>query len=195
MTQLQQVNETLNGRHQLMAPSENLIFDIDATNSPTYGEQYGAAFNTHYGVNGYHPMFMFDGLTGDSGFSVPELFELAEAYLNQIPKEILESTQFFYREFDYQAKSGTRKRRVIAKIERPADELLFRFTYIITMLSLSPENIAIIYLNRETMERFIKEGKLGFAFGQITSTEFECNAFKLQFAILAYNLHNGLRRI
>lgn len=258
MKQLQQVNETLNERYQLIAPPENIILDLDSTNSATYGNQHGSAYNTHYGENGYHPMLMFDGLTGDclqaelragsvytsrqvvrflgstltkyrirtpwvtplirgdSGFAVPELFELAEikeanyvirlksnkrltqqaeAYLDQIPKDILESTQVFYHEFNYQAKSWTRKRRVIVKMERPADELLFRFTFIVTTLSLSPENIAKIYFNRGTMENFIKEGKLGFAFGQMTSTEFERNACKLQIAILAYNLHNGFRRL
>lgn len=65
MKQLQQVNETLNERYQLIAPPENIVLDLDSTNSATYGNQHGSAYNTHYGENGYHPMLMFDGLTGD----------------------------------------------------------------------------------------------------------------------------------
>lgn len=45
------------------------------------------------------------------------------------------------------------------------------------------------------MENYIKEGKLGFAFGKMSSTAFEINANKLQIAVLAYNLNNGLRRL
>ena len=119
----------------------------------------------------------------------------AEEFLNQIPKDILETTPVFYREFNYRANSWNRARRVIVKMDRAADELLFRFTFIVTTMRLAPKNIAKIYFNRGTMENFIKEGKLGFAFGQMTSTEFERNACKLQIAILAYNLHSGFKRL
>ncbi|MEI3615013.1 hypothetical protein, partial [Pseudogracilibacillus sp. SO30301A] len=36
------------------------------------------------------------------------------------------------------------------------------------------------------IESYIKEGKLGFAFGKMSSTEFEINANKLQIAVLAF---------
>lgn len=45
------------------------------------------------------------------------------------------------------------------------------------------------------MENYIKEGKLGFAIGKMSSTELETNANKLQIAVCACNLNNGLRRI
>nr|WP_176447676.1 transposase [Lentibacillus sp. CBA3610] len=41
------------------------MLDIDSSNSPTYGDQYGSSYNPHYGENGYHPIFMFEGDTGD----------------------------------------------------------------------------------------------------------------------------------
>jgi hypothetical protein len=258
MKQLQQVNNTLIERYHDCEPVEHIILDIDSTNAATYGNQHGAAFNTHYGENGYHPMLMFDGMTGDclkaelragsvytsrqitrfigptlkryktlypgviplirgdSGFAIPELFELAEKkeshyvirlkanrrlgvmaeeLLNQIPDDVREATSVFYREFNYQAKSWDHPRRVVVKMEKPADELFFRFTFVVTNMSLSPKSIANLYFNRGTMENFIKEGKLGFAFGNMTSTEFERNACKLQIAILAYNLHNGFSRL
>ncbi len=119
----------------------------------------------------------------------------AEELLDQIPDDITESTSVFYREFNYQAASWTHPRRVVVKMERPSDELLFHFTFIVTNMTLSPKNIAKLYFNRGTMENFIKEGKLGFAFGNMNSTEFERNACKLQIAILVYNLHNGFRRL
>ena len=45
-------------------PNEILI-DLDSTNSQTYGEQYGSNYNSHYAANGYHPLVAFDSLTGD----------------------------------------------------------------------------------------------------------------------------------
>lgn len=258
MKQLQQVNDTMIERYHELAIPENIILDLDSTNAATYGNQHGSAYNTHYGENGYHPMLMFDGLTGDclkaelrsgsvytsrqvvrfvgptlkrykilyplvnpmirgdSGFAVPELFELAETkeafyvirlkankrlyakaegLLAQIPDDVLEKTSVFYKEFSYQANSWTKPRRVVVKMERPKDELLFQFTFIVTNMSLSPKNITKLYFNRGTMENYIKEGKLGFAFGKMTSTEFERNACKLQIAIIAYNLHNGFKRL
>ncbi len=62
-------------------------------------------------------------------------------------------------------------------------------------MSLSPESLTKLNFNRGTMENFIKEGKLGFAFGKMSSTEFFRNACKLQIAVLAYNLYQDLRRL
>ena len=45
---------------------EKITFDLDSTNSDTYGQQYGSDYNSHYGSNGYHPLLMFDGETGDA---------------------------------------------------------------------------------------------------------------------------------
>ncbi|EOS38357.1 hypothetical protein C808_02558 [Lachnospiraceae bacterium M18-1] len=44
---------------------EYMLFDIDTTLLDAYGRQEGAAFNYHYQGNGYHPLFVYDGLTGD----------------------------------------------------------------------------------------------------------------------------------
>ncbi|TCP16253.1 DDE family transposase, partial [Scopulibacillus darangshiensis] len=258
MKQLQKANDTLIERYHQCDPMLHMILDIDSTNAATHGDQHGAAFNTHYGENGYHPMLMFDGLTGDclkaelragsvytsrqvvrfigptlkrykvlypwltplvrgdSGFAVPGLFDLAEEkeahyvirlkanarlnaladdLLNQIPDDVKANTPVFYREFNYKASSWSHSRRVVVKMEKPMDELLYRFTFIVTNMSLTPKSVAKLYFNRGTMENFIKEGKLGFAFGSMSSTEFEKNACKLQLAILAYNLHNGFRRL
>ena len=44
---------------------EMMLFDFDTTLLNAYGKQEGAAFNYHYQSKGYHPIFCFDGLTGD----------------------------------------------------------------------------------------------------------------------------------
>ena len=44
---------------------EFMLFNIDITLLNAYGGQEGVAFNYHYQDKGYHPLFAFDGLTGD----------------------------------------------------------------------------------------------------------------------------------
>jgi hypothetical protein len=102
-------------------------------------------------------------LRGDSGFATPELYELIEAQnrhyvirlksiarlqaLTQaIANEQLDSTsldkrQVYVTEIVYHAKSWTRESRVVIQMEKPAGELLFNFTYIITNLELDPEDM------------------------------------------------------
>jgi hypothetical protein len=65
MKQLQRANEILIKRFHLVSSPENVVLDLDSTNAAAYGNQYFSAFNPHYGENGYHPMLMFDGMTGD----------------------------------------------------------------------------------------------------------------------------------
>ncbi|BAM46842.1 transposase [Amphibacillus xylanus] len=65
MKQLQQVNQKLNRRIQTIQPSEHFVFDLDSAIFTTCGHQYGTDYNAHYQTNGYHPLVLFDGLTGD----------------------------------------------------------------------------------------------------------------------------------
>ncbi|GGB52909.1 IS1380 family transposase [Lentibacillus populi] len=262
MKQFQDVNQTITDRFHELEPPEVLVLDIDSSNSPTYGDQYGSSYNPHYGENGYHPIFMFEGETGDclkaslragnvytsrqivafvgpelkrlskkypnikiiirgdSGFATPELYKLCDKLgadyvirlkanqrlqriANEFENEILSDPEIdiydgchheFYREFTYKATSWDKSRNVMLKLEKPADQLLFIPTFIVTTLKYSPEETVQFYAERGKMENYIKEGKLGFAFGKMSSTAFEINANKLQIAVLAYNLNNGLRR-
>ena len=156
---------------------------------------------------------------GDSGFAVPELYELCEEHelkyairlksnkrLTSLAQDI--ETQInerinlnngapyvFYKEISYRAATWNKSRRVIVKLERPEGELLFRYSFIVTNLSYRPKNIVKFYQNRGTMENFIKEGKNGFAFDQLSSPDFYTNATKLQIALLAYNFANWFRRL
>lgn len=45
--------------------TENIILDLDSTNIKTFGKQEGGEYIYHYSANGYHPLVLYDGLTGD----------------------------------------------------------------------------------------------------------------------------------
>lgn len=61
----EKINELLQDKIYSVQIPEHIVFDIDSTNFETHGKQYGSDYNSHYGSNGYHPLLMFDGLTGD----------------------------------------------------------------------------------------------------------------------------------
>jgi len=262
MKQLQMVNSNLLDRIYATDFPGKFIFDLDSTNSETYGNQYGSAYNPHYGAEGYHPLLMFDGNTGDllkaelrsgnvytsrqsvrfvgplfekynkqfkditlylradSGFAKPGLYNIAEEHnisysirlkanailydlaqpfteeIKQKFTENLYEKYVVYKEFEYQAQSWDKKRRVIVKIKKPEGQLNYEYTFIVTNIAdWTPEEIVEFYCKRSNMENFIKEGKNGFGFGKMSSTEYWANANKLQQMVLAYNLNNWLRRL
>jgi Transposase DDE domain group 1 len=43
-------------------PPRIIVLDMDSSESPTYGEQEGSAYNGHFGCTCYHPLFMFNQL-------------------------------------------------------------------------------------------------------------------------------------
>jgi len=43
-------------------PPKIMVFDMDSSESPTYGEQEGSAYNGHFGCMCYHPLFVFNQL-------------------------------------------------------------------------------------------------------------------------------------
>jgi hypothetical protein len=45
--------------HQRRA-SKMIVLDMDSSESPTYGEQEGSAYNGHFGCTCYHPLFVFN---------------------------------------------------------------------------------------------------------------------------------------
>ncbi|MFB1052298.1 IS1380 family transposase [Paraliobacillus sp. JSM ZJ581] len=63
--QLNQANQELLDKVHAFRETEALIIDLDSTHYDTYGEQESAAYNTHYGTVGFHPLVAFDGLTRD----------------------------------------------------------------------------------------------------------------------------------
>ena len=49
----------------VMNQPEYVVLDVDSTHIDTHGHQENSAYNYHYGTTGYHPLMVFDGLTGD----------------------------------------------------------------------------------------------------------------------------------
>src|SRR5216684_2054648 len=43
-------------------PPRSVVLDMDSSESPTYGEQEGSAYNGHFGCTFYHPLFVFNQL-------------------------------------------------------------------------------------------------------------------------------------
>src|SRR5215218_724365 len=41
-------------------PVKGIVLDMDASVSPTYGDQEGSAYNGHFGCTCYHPLFVFN---------------------------------------------------------------------------------------------------------------------------------------
>ncbi|MGJ9386264.1 transposase, partial [Salipaludibacillus sp. CF4.18] len=74
-------------------------------------------------------------------------------------------------------------------------EMFFHYSFVVTNMGVRPKLVMKFYQNRGTMENFIKEGKNGFAFDQLSSPDFYTNATKLQVSILAYNFANWLNRL
>lgn len=155
---------------------------------------------------------------GDSGFAVPELYELCEkesvyyiirlkanAKLNALAEELHSTheirdvtvTESYVEETVYQASSWSKPRRIIIQSTRPAGELFFSHVFFVTNLgeSFSPQAIVHSYKQRGTMENFIKEAKDGFGFDQMKSHDFLVNQARMMVSLLAYNLTNWLRTL
>jgi hypothetical protein len=47
---------------QQRRPPKMIVLDMDSSESPTYGEQEGSAYNGHFGCTCYHPLFVFNQL-------------------------------------------------------------------------------------------------------------------------------------
>ena len=66
-----------------------------------------------------------------------------------------------YGGFKYQANSWEYPRRVVCKVEKPTDQLIHMFTFIVTNMDASVEDLIRFYCKRGHMENFIKESKNG----------------------------------
>jgi DDE family transposase len=48
------------GRVHRRRPPDGIILDLDSSESPTFGQQEGSAWNGHFGCTCYHPLFLFN---------------------------------------------------------------------------------------------------------------------------------------
>ena len=158
-------------------------------------------------------------LRGDSGFATPELYRQCEengtryvirlkennnlrekaAYLvaeiDDITRENKVDYAVVYGEFMYQAATWPYERRVVCKVEKPENQMTYRYTFIVTNMDSSPEYLIRFYCKRGLMENFIKESKSGFDFASVSSHTRIVNANRLQIHALAYNIFNWFRRL
>ena len=98
-------------------------------------------------------------------------------------------------DFDYQASTWNKPRRVVAKIEWPRDELYPRVGFIVTNLRRWAGDVVRFYNQRGTAEQWIQEGKYALKWTRLSCCRFAANQVRLQLFALAYNLGNFLRRL
>ena len=158
-------------------------------------------------------------LRGDSGFATPALFKQCEENgtgyvirlkenkilrekashlvdeLNEITKANKVDYAVVYGEFMYQAGSWPYARRVVCKVEKPENQMVYMYTFIVTNMDSSPKYLIKFYCKRGIMENFIKESKSGFDFASVSSHTRIVNANRLQVHALAYNIFNWFRRL
>ena len=100
-----------------------------------------------------------------------------------------------YTSFHYRARSWSKPRRVVAKVEFHPGELFPRVGFIVTNRSLPNERVLAFYNGRGTAEQHIKEGKYALKWTRLSCMRFAANAVRLQLHALAYNLANFLRTL
>jgi hypothetical protein len=84
-----------------------------------------------------------------------------------------------YHDFAHQAGTWGRPRRVVAKIEWHAGELLPRVGFIVTNRTDPAKGVVRFYNGRGTCEQWIKEGKHALEWVRLSSREFKANAVRL----------------
>ncbi|TLN21536.1 IS1380 family transposase [bacterium] len=152
----------------------------------------------------------------DAAFAKPEVYEYLETrrigYAIRLPaNEVLQGhighllkrpvgrppnkPIVWYHDFQYQAGSWERARRVVAKVEWHQGELFPRVGFIVTNLSTGAKGVVHFYNGRGTAEQWIKEGKYALNWTRLSCHRFDANQVRLQLFILAYNLGNFLRRL
>ena len=152
----------------------------------------------------------------DAAFAIPALFDLLEAegwdYAIRIKGNAKLSEEISwamkrkpgrppnrvvrrYASFHYRAKSWTKARRIVAKVEFHPGELFPRVGFIATNRSLPNERVLAFYNGRGTAEQHIKEGKHALKWTRLSCMRFAANAVRLQLHSLAYNLANFLRTL
>ena len=153
---------------------------------------------------------------GDAGFAFPELYEFLEEEAfwyairlksNSLLKQHIEhlltrpkieadgTPDVRYHDFEYQAASWNKPRRVVAKVTWFVDQLFPAVGFIVTNLNWAPRRVTHFYNQRGTAEQWIKEGKYALNWTRLSCHGFAENQVRLQLFALAYNLGNLLRRL
>lgn len=121
--------------------------------------------------------------------------KIAHRMTRPVGRPSLTKVKRFYEDFEYQAASWDKERRVIAKIEWNPGELFPRVGFIVTNLPMEPDWVVRFYNQRGTAEQHIKEGKYAFRWTRLSCKQFRHNEVRLHLHALAYNLATFLRCI
>ena len=145
----------------------------------------------------------------DAAFALPALYETLEAkgyfYAIRLPSNAVLQDKIadllkrpvgrppnhvrrVYGDFDYQAGSWEKPRRVLAKVEWHPGELFPRVGFLVTNLPLHGEEVFAFYNQRGTAEQHIKEGKIALKWTRLSCRTMAQNEVRLQLHALAYNL-------
>lgn len=118
-----------------------------------------------------------------------------EERLTEAARNDMVSYAVCYGEFLYQAGSWKYPRRVVCKAEKPANQLIHMYTFIVTNMDSAPEELIRFYCKGGSMENFIKESKNGFDFTAVSSSSMTVNANRLQVHALAYSIFNWFKQL
>jgi len=121
--------------------------------------------------------------------------KIADRLTRPVGRPSLTKIKRFHEDFQYQAASWDKPRRIIAKIEWHPGELFPRVGFIVTSLPMEPDWVVRFYNQRGTAEQHIKEGKYAFRWTRLSCKRFCDNEVRLQLHALAYNLATFLRCI
>ena len=121
--------------------------------------------------------------------------KIAHRLTRPVGRPSLTKVKRSHEDFEYQAQSWDKARRVIAKIEWHPGELFPRVGFIVTNLPMEPDWVVRFYNQRGTAEQHIKEGKYAFHWTRLSCRKFHDNEVRLQLHALAYNLATFLRCI
>jgi hypothetical protein len=167
-------------------------------------------------VERYRTWFILFWFRGDAAFANPETYEYCEehriTYFIMLPSNanlmrLLEphlnrpvgrppksGIQVKIVDLHYQAKSWSKPRRVVAKIEWHRGELFPRIGFVVTNSRLPAGKVVKVYNGRGDVENRIKEGKNTLRWDKTSCQRFEANQARLKMGILAYNLLHMIRQ-
>ena len=74
-----------------------------------------------------------------------------------------------YDEFMYKAGPWPYERRDVCKVEKPENQMVYMYSFIITNMDSSQEYLVKFYCKRGLMENLIKESNSGFDFSAVSS--------------------------
>ncbi len=168
-------------------------------------------------VERYRSWFQLFWFRGDAAFADPKTYEFCEddrhrvTYFIRLPgnqnlqrlikphlrrpvgRPPKSGVQVKIVDFRYQAKSWTKPRRVVCKIEWHSGELFPRVGFIVTNSRLAKAKVVKTYNGRGDVENRIKEGKNTLRWDKTSCHRFEANQARLLMGVIAYNLLHMFR--